>query len=121
MNRLPVLQLLPLAIVAAFSLWWALRKAGLADSGAYLRAVPLSRLKYLIAAQCFAGASLGFFFDLLRSGTGGRGRVVLLAFIAGSVSTALFLLRTRGTPRVARGVLVGVAVIALIVFRVAVP
>jgi sigma-B regulation protein RsbU (phosphoserine phosphatase) len=37
------------------------------------------------------------------------------------VSTALFLLRTRGTPRVARAVLVGVAVMGFILFRVAVP
>ena len=121
MSRLAVLGLLLLAIAAAVSPWWASRKVGLDESGAYWRAVPLSRLKYLIAAQCFAGASLAFFFDLLRGGTGGRGEVVLLAVIAASVSTALFLLRKRGTPRVARGVTVGVAVIALILFRVAVP
>jgi hypothetical protein len=88
MSRLAVLELLLLlAIAAAVSLWWASRKVGLDESGAYWRAVPLSRLKYLIAAQCFAGASLAFFFDLLRGGTGGRGEVVLLAVIAASVST----------------------------------
>jgi serine phosphatase RsbU (regulator of sigma subunit) len=81
----------------------------------------LLRLKFLIAAQCLAGASVAFFFDLLRGGTGGRGEVVLLAVIAASVSTALFLLRTRGTPRVARGVTVGVGVMGLILFRGAVP
>jgi serine phosphatase RsbU (regulator of sigma subunit) len=109
------------SIAAAVSVWWASPKVGLDESGAYWRVVPLSRLKYLIAAQCFAGASLAFFFDLLRGGAGGRGGVVLLAVIAASASTALFLLRTRGTPRVARGVPVGVAVIALFLFRVAVP
>ena len=109
------------SIAAAVSLWWASPKVGLDESGAYWRAVPLLRLKFLIAAQCLAGASVAFFFDLLRGGTGGRGDVVLLAVIAASVSTALFLLRTRGTPRVARGVTVGVGVMGLILFRVAVP
>jgi serine phosphatase RsbU (regulator of sigma subunit) len=121
MNRQAVLDLLPPAIAAAVSPWWASRRVGLDESGAYWRAVPLSRLTYLIAAQCFAGASLAFFFDLFRGGTGGREEVVLLAVIAASVSTALFLLRTRGTARVARGVTVGLAVIALILFRVAMP
>jgi serine phosphatase RsbU (regulator of sigma subunit) len=114
-------EMLPLAIAAAVSLWWVSRKVGRDESGAYWRAVPLSRLKYLIAAQCFAGASLAFFFDLLRGGTGDRQQVVLFAVIAAAVLTALFLLRTRGTPVVARGATVGVAVIALISFRVAVP
>jgi hypothetical protein len=117
MNRLAVLALLPLAIAAAVSLWWTSRKVGLDQSGAYWRAVPLSRLKYLIAAQCFTGASFAFFFDLLSGGTSGRGAVVLLAVIAALVVAALFLLRTRGTRRVA----VGATVIALIVFRVAMP
>jgi hypothetical protein len=120
MNRLAVLQLLPLAIAVAVSLWLASRKGGLDESGAYLRAVPLSRLKYLIAAQCFTGASVAFFFDLLRGGTAGRGEVVLLAVIAALVVAALFLLRTRGT-RGAHRVALGVTVIALIWFRVPVP
>jgi hypothetical protein len=117
MNRPSVLALLPLAIAVAFSLWWASRRVGRDESGAYWRAVPLSRLKYLIAAQCFTGASLAFFFDLLRGGTGRRGEVVLLAPIAALVVTALFLLRMRGTRRVA----LGVTVIAVILLRVAVP
>jgi hypothetical protein len=121
MSRLAVLELLLLlAIAAAVSLWWASRKVGLDESGAYWRAVPLSRLKYLIAAQCFAGASLAFFFDLLSGGTGGRGEVVLLAVMP-RYPPLCSCCRTRGTPRVARGVTVGVAVIALILFRVAVP
>jgi hypothetical protein len=117
MNRHAVLQLLPLAIAAAFSLWWASRRVGRDESGAYWRAVPLSRLKYLFAAQCFTGASIAFFFDLLRGGTGGRRGVVLLAVIAALVIAALFLLRTRGTRRVA----LGTTLIAVILFRVAVP
>jgi serine phosphatase RsbU (regulator of sigma subunit) len=121
MNRLPVLALPLLAIAAAVSLWRASRKSGPDESGAYWRAVPLPRLKYLIAAQCLAGASIAFFFDLLRGGTGGRGAVMALAAIAAAISAALFLLRTRGTRRISRGAMVGVAVIALILFRVAVP
>lgn len=120
MNRLAVLELLPLAIAGAVLLWWV-RKVRRDESGAYWRAVPLLRLKYLIAAQCLAGASVAFFFDLLRGGTGEREEVVVLAMIAASVSIALFLLRTRGTPRIARGVVLGIAVIGLILFRVAVP
>ena len=81
MNRLAVL--LPLAIAAAVLLWWV-RRVRRNESGAYWRAVPLSRLKYLIAAQCFTGASLAFFVDLLRGGTGDRVEVVLLAAIAAS-------------------------------------
>jgi serine phosphatase RsbU (regulator of sigma subunit) len=119
MNRLAVIELL-VAIAGAVLLWWV-RKGRPDDSGAYWRAVPLLRLKYLIAAQCLAGGSVAFLFDLLRGGTGDRVGVVVLAVIAASVLTALFLLRKRGTPRVARGATVGVAVIALIVFLVAVP
>ena len=120
MNRLAVLQYLTLAIAVAFSLWWVSRKAGLDESGAYWRVVPLSRLKYLIAAQCFTGASLAFFFDLLHGGTGGRGEVALLAVIAAVVVATLFLLRTRGT-RWTHRLALGVIVIALIVFRVPLP
>jgi len=120
MNRLTVLELLPLAIAAAVLLWWV-RKIRRDESGAYWRAVPLWRLKYLIAAQCLTGASVAFFFDLLRGGTADREEVVLLAVIAAAVLTALFLLRTRGTPRVARGVTIGMAVMALIVIRLAAP
>jgi serine phosphatase RsbU (regulator of sigma subunit) len=119
MNRLAVLELL-LAIAAATFLWW-IRKGRRDESGAYWRAVPLLRLKYLIAAQCLIGASVAFFFDLLRGGTGDREEVVVFAVIAASALTALFLLRTRGTPQVARGVTVGVAVMGLILFRAAVP
>jgi hypothetical protein len=117
MNRQAVLQLLPLVIAAAFSLWWVSRKVGRDESGTYLRAVPLSRLKYLIAAQCFSGASFAFFFDLLRGGTAGREAVGLYAVIVALVFAALFLLRTRGTRRV----VLGVTLIGVIVFRVAVP
>ena len=120
MNRLDVLELLPLVIAAAV-LPWSVRRVRRDESGVYWRAVPLWRLKYLIAAQCCTGASLAFFFDLLRGGTGDREEVVLLAVIAALVLTAVFLLRKRGTPWVARGVSVGVAVMALILFRVAAP
>ncbi len=120
MNRLAVLQYLPLAIAVAFSLWWVSRKAGFDESGAYWRVVPLSRLKYLIAAQCFTGASLAFFFDLLHGGTGGRGEVALLAVIASLVVATLFLLRTRG-PRWTHRLALGAIVIASIVFRVPLP
>src|SRR5580765_1773192 len=116
MNRQAVLQLLPLAIAVAASLWWASRKSGFDESGAYWRTVPLSRLKYLIAAQCFTGASVAFFFDLLRGGTACRGEVVLLAAISAVAVAALFLLRTRGT-RGAHRVALGITVIALISLR----
>jgi hypothetical protein len=120
MNRLTVLGILPLALALAVSLWWASRKGGADGSGTYWRAVPLSRLKYLIAAQCFVGASLAFLFDLLHGGTTGRGEMVLFAAIAAVVVAALFLLRTRGTRRAHR-VALGVTVIGLFLFRVPVP
>jgi serine phosphatase RsbU (regulator of sigma subunit) len=120
MNRLAVLELLPLVIAAAVLLW-SVRRVRRDESGVYWRTVPLLRLKYLIAAQCCTGASLAFFFDLLRGGTGDREEVVLLAVIAALVLTAVFLLRKRSAPWVARGVSVGVAVMALILFRVAAP
>jgi serine phosphatase RsbU (regulator of sigma subunit) len=91
------------------------------EPGAYWRAIPLVRLKYLIAAQCFTGASLAFFFDLLRGGTGDRGEVVLLAVLAAAAVTTVFLLRTRATPRIGRGVAIGWAVAALILLRVGGP
>jgi serine phosphatase RsbU (regulator of sigma subunit) len=116
MNRLTVLQLLPLAIAVAFSAWWASRTVGRDKSSAYWRAAPLSRLKYLIAAQGSTGAALAFFFDLLRGGTAGRQAVVLLAVITAVAVVALFLVRTRGT-RVMHRVALGVTVIALISFR----
>jgi serine phosphatase RsbU (regulator of sigma subunit) len=120
MNRVTVLELLPLAIAAAALMWWV-RKIRRDEAGAYWRSVPLWRLKYLIAAQCLTGASVAFFFDLLRGGTADREEVVLLAVIAATILTALFLLRTRGTPLVARAVTIGMAVMALIVVRVAAP
>jgi hypothetical protein len=71
MSRLAVLELLLLlAIAAAVSLWWASRKVGLDESGAYWRAVPLSRLKYLIAAHngsslnCSGSCQSGFCYRL---------------------------------------------------------
>src|SRR5215472_8867425 len=106
MNRLAVSAILPLVVAAALSLWWVSRRVRRHESGAYFRAVPLLRLKYLIAAQCFTGASLVFFFDLLRGGTSKRGEVVLFAAIAAPVFAAVFLLRKRGTRRVAIGVTV---------------
>jgi hypothetical protein len=92
MNRLTVLQLLPLAIAVALSLWWASRNVGVGrdESSTYWRAAPLSRLKYLIAAQGFTGASVAFFFDLLRGGTADRKEVVLLAVMAAVVVATLF-------------------------------
>src|SRR5262245_27458650 len=113
MNRLAISSVLPLAVAAVVLLWSASRKSRRYESDVYWRAVPLSRLKYLIAAQCLTGASLVFFFDLLRGGAGKRGDVVLLAAIAAPVFTALFLLRKRGTRRVA--VAVTLAVLALFV------
>src|SRR5678815_2321965 len=91
MNRLTVLQLLPLATAVALSLWWASRNVGVGrdESSTYWRAAPLSRLKYLIAAQGFTGASVAFFFDLLRGGTADRKEVVLLAVMAAVVVATL--------------------------------
>ena len=103
-----MLSALPLVVAAAVLLWSASRKSRRYESDVYWRAVPLSRLKYLIAAQCLTGASLVFFFDLLRGGAGKRADVVLLAAIAAPVFTALFLLRKRGTRRVAVAVTLGV-------------
>jgi serine phosphatase RsbU (regulator of sigma subunit) len=120
MNRLAVLGFLPLLIAAAVLLWW-LRRVRRDEVRTYWRAVPLVRLKYLIAAQSFTGASLAFFFDLIRGGTGDRKEVLLLAMVAASILTALFLLRMRGNPRVARGLTLGVAVVALLLMRVAAP
>ncbi len=117
MHRVAGLKLLPLAAAAVVSVWWASRKGRPYESGSYWRAVPLLRLKYLIAAQCFTGASLAFFFDLLRGGTGDRRAVGLLAVIAAPVFAALFLLRTRGTRRIA----LGVTLMIFLVYRVAVP
>jgi serine phosphatase RsbU (regulator of sigma subunit) len=113
MNRLTVLRFLPLVVAAAVLVWSASRQPRHNESDAYWRAVPLSRLKYLIAAQALAGASLAFFFDLLRGGASPRGQVILLAAVAAPVFTALFLLRKRGTHLVAVGVTVTVAVLAL--------
>jgi hypothetical protein len=106
MNRLAVPAILPLVVAAVISLWWVSRSVRRYESSAYWRAVPLLRLKYLTAAQCFTGASLVFFFDLLRGGTSKRGEVVLLAALAAPVFAAVFLLRKRGTRRVAIGVTV---------------
>jgi serine phosphatase RsbU (regulator of sigma subunit) len=115
---MPVLRLLPLAIAAIVSLWLVSRKVQGYESRAYWRAVPLRRLKYLIAAQCLTGASLVFFIDLLRGGTSARGEVALLAALAAPLFAALFLLRTRGTRRVALAVTVIVMVSFVAVSRI---
>ena len=115
MNRLAIPAILPLVLAAVLSLWWVSRRVRRQESGGYWRAVPLLRLKYLVAAQCFTGASLVFFFDLLRGGTSKRGEVVLFAAIAAPVFAAVFLLRKRGTRRVAL-----VVTVALMTFFLAV-
>ncbi len=120
MNGLPVLGLLPLAIAVAISLWW-LRNLRRETSRGYWRAVPLFRLKYLIAAQALIGAAVAFFFDLLRGGIGDRTDVALLAVIAAVIVTGLFLLRMRGTQIVARVATLSVAVIAVVLFFVTAP
>lgn len=107
-----------LAVAVVVSLWLASRRVRRYESGGYLRAVPLLRLKYLIAAQCFIGASLVFFFDLLRGGTSKRAEVIFLAAIAAPVFAAVFLLRTRGTRWVALGVTLALMVLFLTVSRV---
>jgi serine phosphatase RsbU (regulator of sigma subunit) len=118
MNRLAVPVIVPLVVAAVVALLWASRKARRYESGGYWRAVPLLRLKYLIAAQCFTGASLVFLFDLLRGGTSKREEVILLAAIAAPVFAAVFLLRARGTRRVALGVTVALLAFFLTVYRV---
>src|SRR5215472_11558518 len=118
MNRLPVSMIVPLAVAVVVSLWLASRRIRRHESSGYWRAVPLLRLKYLIAAQCFIGASLVFFFDLLRGGTSKRGGVILLAVIAAPIFAAVFLLRTRGTRWVALGVTLALMVFFLTVSRV---
>jgi phosphoserine phosphatase RsbU/P len=115
--RMSVLRLLPLVFAAIVSLWLVSRKIQGSESRAYWRTVPLLRLKYLIAAQCFTGASLVFFIDMLRGGTAPRGEVVLLAVIAAPVFAALFLLRTRGTRQVALGVTAIVMALFVVVSR----
>ena len=121
MNRLAVLELSAAGNRGSILTVVGSRRVGLDESGAYWRVVPLSRLKYLIAAQCLTGASLAFFFDLLRGGTGGRGEVALLAVIAALVVDRAVPAADERDEIGASASPLGVTVIALIVFRVAVP
>ena len=117
MNRAQLFGTLVLVAAAVFT-WWASRRMHLAGARQYWRAVPLSRLRYLIAAQGLTGASIAFFFDLLRGGIGDRVSVFLLAAVAALVVAALFLVRARATRR---EVTLAIVVIAATVLGTIVP
>jgi serine phosphatase RsbU (regulator of sigma subunit) len=104
---------------AAMFAWQApSRKMRLHRSDQYWRAVPLSRLKYLFAAQGLSGASIAFFFDLLRGGVSDRASVLALAAVAAAAVVAIFFLRARATRQQAS---IAVVVVAVAVFWAVVP
>jgi serine phosphatase RsbU (regulator of sigma subunit) len=98
--------------------WWASGRMRRDRADHYLRSVPLSRLRYLIAAQGLSGASIAFFFDLLRGGIGDRAAVLLLAAVAAVTVAALFLVRARAAHR---GAAFAVSVMAAAMFGTIVP
>jgi serine phosphatase RsbU (regulator of sigma subunit) len=98
MNPARLFEALLLVAAAVFA-WWASRSLRRDGRRQYWRATPLARLRYLIAAQGLSGASIAFFFDLLRGGTGDRAIVLLFAIVAALIVAALFLMRARATRR----------------------
>lgn len=106
-----------LLLVAAVAFMWS-RRTRLDRADQYWRSVPLSRLRYLVAAQGLTGASIAFFFDLLRGGIANRVSVFLFAAAAAVAVTAFFLLRTRATRR---EFTLAVIVIAAVAFRTSLP
>jgi hypothetical protein len=75
--------------------WLLFRKMGLDWFGSHLRGLPLSRLKYLMAARFLRMASVGFLFDVVFGGTMSRPLVLLFALLFGICGPVVLLLRHR--------------------------
>lgn len=63
--------------------------------GEHLRALPVRRLRYLLAARFFRMASVGFLLDVLFNGSMSRPLVLLFAFLFGLCGPMVLLLRQR--------------------------
>ncbi len=83
-----------LAIVALLS-WLFFRRMKLDWFGSHLRELPVSRLRYLLAARFLRMAALGFLVDLVLRGSMSRPLVLLVAFLFGLCGPVFLLLRRR--------------------------
>jgi len=100
---------LVLLVVAVTFAWWASRRTRL--DGVRWRAIPLSRLRYLVAAQGLTGAATVFFIDLNHGAAGSRVSVLLLSAGAALVVATVFLVQTRVSRRAGRIVLLVIAAV----------
>jgi hypothetical protein len=75
--------------------WRFLRKAKYDWFGQHLLDLPISRLRYLLAARFLRMASVGFLVDAVLGGSMSRPLVLLFAFLFGLCGPAILLLRHR--------------------------
>lgn len=71
------------------------RKKGVDWFGSHLRDMPVSRLRYLLAARFLRMASVGFMMDVLLGGGMSRPLVLLFALLFGLCGPVVLLLRRR--------------------------
>jgi hypothetical protein len=81
--------------VATIAVWLLLRRTRFDWFGSHLRELPISRLRYLLAARFLRMASVGFLVDAVLGGRMSRPLVLLFAFLFGLCGPAVLLLRHR--------------------------
>jgi hypothetical protein len=85
---------LGLAIVVVLG-WLLFRRTGVDWFGGHLQDLPVSRLKYLLAARFLRMASVGFLVDIILGGSMSRAVVLLFALLFGLCGPVVLLLRHR--------------------------
>lgn len=96
MSIRPFLLAVTLCVVLLLLLGWLLlRKRRYDWFGQHLVDLPVSRLRYLLAARFFRMASVGFLVDAVLGGSMSRPLVLLFAFVFGLCGPAVLLLRHR--------------------------
>jgi len=92
----PALLGIALAVAILTVLGWLLyRRRDIDWFGGHLRDLPVSRLKYLLAARFLRMASVGFLADAVLGGRMSRPLVLLFAFLFGLCGPIVLLLRQR--------------------------
>jgi len=96
MSAEPMLRRIALGLAFVMLLGWLLfRRMGVDWFGSHLRALPVRRLRYLLAARFLRMASVGFLVDACLGGSMSRPMVLLFALLFGLCGPVVLLLRHR--------------------------
>jgi hypothetical protein len=83
------------AAIVMLLAWLLFRRMGVDWFGSHLRDLPISRLRYLLAARFLRMASMGFLVDIILGGGMSRSLVLLFALLFGLCGPVVLLLRHR--------------------------